>query len=187
MKSRFQSNIKYAFLFTVIILGATFIFQKTSTRKETQTITTHSPTSEEFISGIYTLVSFMPPAPFLPPEPGVHKNVIHIPSKFRNDAYLVTGGWCARSQQTLEENLESITFELFINEVQTPTDHLYQSDAHTYTGYYCRYWQTISTGWDQDMIVPIEKRYTLLEDINNGDSFYVSGEYVRILEVKTDW
>jgi formylglycine-generating enzyme required for sulfatase activity len=98
-------------------------------------------------------------------------------------AYLWPFRWCAESESVLDENLESMTVNFFVNNEQVPTEDIFYYHYDNNTGWSCGFWATVINDWTRDTTINLRTTYTLENEIFDGYSIYPPGEYTHQLEI----
>lgn len=96
---------------------------------------------------------------------------------------LWSSGWCATSLSMLQENLKSLSFEFFINDVKLEESQLLQQEEESNNGWACHLWLAALTDWPDDQQTKLEIRYEIIKDINDGQYTFSRGTYSQIIFV----
>ncbi len=96
-------------------------------------------------------------------------------------------GWCASTQEILDKNLESITWEFWINDIQLQASDFQQSDAKDYRNLICHNYTMVLANWPTGSF-RLETRYHVSQALNDGQQTTSPGEYAddRFVYVTND-
>lgn len=92
--------------------------------------------------------------------------------------------WCAIDRYHLQENLEDMIFEFFINDELLENGYI-TGDFTSYPGTPDRcdgFWAFLR-GWETGKEYVLEVRYTLKKDISDGANQYKAGEYRHLINI----
>ncbi len=96
-----------------------------------------------------------------------------------------TTGWCAQGEETLQQNLEKIQFEMAVNGQPVDLEQVYQSDNehswHT-AGNLCRFYRILVNNWPEGTTT-LTSKTILQESISDGLKEYPAGELTRTYHV----
>jgi hypothetical protein len=94
----------------------------------------------------------------------------------RSSAVEWTSGWCASSQEILDKNLQSITWEFWINDIQLQESDFQQSDAKDYRNLFCHNLKVVLATWPSGAF-KLETRYHISQALNDGQQTTAPGTY----------
>jgi hypothetical protein len=95
----------------------------------------------------------------------------------RSTSVIWSFGWCATSQEILEENFENIKPEFFIGETEVSMDNFVVVDSRgSFDDSYCREYYAVVSTWPRGRF-QLETRVTFLADIDDGTDVYPVGTH----------
>ncbi len=94
----------------------------------------------------------------------------------RSSAVKWTTGWCASTQELLDKNLQSITWEFWINDIQFQASDFQQSDAKDYRNLFCHNYAVVLSTWPTGAF-RLETRYFVSQALNDGQQITSPGTY----------
>lgn len=112
-------------------------------------------------------------------EPGVREWDVTFPA---DAPALISLGWCAADQPTLDDNWSQLAYELQIDGFSIGLSQLAEMTWRS-AELFCRGYQGVLTGWDQESH-SIEWRQRVRGPINDGITTYPAGDYVLRFEVE---
>jgi len=112
------------------------------------------------------------------PKPGVQ---VYSGNVRQNSEYLFPMYWCAKSLNILDDNLQYISMEFFVNNEQIPNEYIASSIKDVIPGWQCKYFSTILGGWDKNTQYTLEVSRVILKSISDGNVQYATGTYTRKL------
>jgi hypothetical protein len=111
-----------------------------------------------------------------------HDFTVHVNSS--KQPLVWATGWCAQGEETLNQNLGNIRFEMSVDGKPVDLDQVYRTDSFIsfHNGNKCILYRIIVNGWPSGITVLTSK--TILDQpINNGVTDYPIGELVRVYTV----
>lgn len=100
-----------------------------------------------------------------------------------NAKYLLPVYWCALSPKLLEENMNSIMTEFFVNDEKIPEKYIFTYNYDTNTNWHCNYHAVILSDWTKGVQYTLDIRRTIKTNLSDGQSNYSSGEYIYRLVI----
>lgn len=94
--------------------------------------------------------------------------------------------WCAKNYENLSHNLQNITFEFFIQNSQLDNGYLTEFGTSGSWDWPCKEYTTYVGGWEQGRDYTLEVRYTIAQDISDGDNTYKAGVYRHLINVSVN-
>jgi len=114
------------------------------------------------------------------PEPGTRQFSVDVnPS----DTFVWPFYWCASDEETLADNLLSITVDFTIDGVVVPATNLLEYNTHSQE-WDCHFWATMLSGWERGSETLLIVRYSFSQDVDDGVQEYLAGDYSYELNVK---
>ena len=84
--------------------------------------------------------------------------------------------WCAADEETLADNLRSITVDFMIDGVEVPATDLLEYKMLS-AEWDCQFWATTLSGWESGSEPSLVIRYNFSQDVFDGVSRYPAGDY----------
>jgi hypothetical protein len=97
--------------------------------------------------------------------------------------YLLPIYWCTTSLELLDENMQSISMQFFVNNEQIPNEYIRNYIDDSSKSWKCNYHSVILSGWNENMQYVLEIRRTLSQRLFDGQSHYPAGTYIYKLMV----
>ena len=90
--------------------------------------------------------------------------------------------WCATAEDTLVENLQSITVDFLVDAVAIPATDILEFEREI-PDWQCHYWATGLTDWEAGAQTRLVVQYRFSQEVNDGRQAYPAGGYSYWLQV----
>jgi len=89
--------------------------------------------------------------------------------------------WCATDEDTLAENLQSISVDFQVDLADVPPNDILEFEREI-PGWKCHYWATILTDWELGASTTLAVLYRFAYDVSDGQKDYQAGDYAYVLQ-----
>jgi hypothetical protein len=96
----------------------------------------------------------------------------------RDETYLWTYFWCAKSESALGQNLSTMKFSFQVDNMQVPDAGFYIYKDSSRKDWYCQIWTAMLTEWSKDTSkTTLSVVYLISDPISDGEKTYHPGAY----------
>lgn len=100
-----------------------------------------------------------------------------------NKEYLWPIYWCAKTQDTLSQNVENILTIFSVNDEVVPDKYIFNYYYDTNTGWKCNYHSIMIDGWQRNSRFTLQVERVFNTEINDGRQKYPAGSYIYELVI----
>jgi hypothetical protein len=138
-----------------------------STPVPVQAVQVFAPMKDQLGSFPYLTVSYLD---INRPDTLTYKSTVS-----RDETYLWTYFWCAKSESALGQNLSTMKFSFWVDNMQLPESSFYVYNSQK--DWHCQIWTAMLTGWGDKSSTMLSVVYLISDPISDGEKTYHPGAY----------
>jgi hypothetical protein len=106
------------------------------------------------------------------------KTSVYYGKAERNKEYQLPFFWCATSSSILNQNLSLLSIEFSVNDEKIPSEYVGAFKYNPDKNWSCISYATALRGWKENSQYTLEMKISLLQNLNDGKSNYLAGNYI---------